>query len=319
MSQALTTANLLTAAAVALIGLPTSYLVLQGLRQARMIAGRRRRLTPGADTTSSPGSQAARTGAVRDSLLDTLRGLGQRLAIQDPSKVSEIRLRLIQAGFFSREAVTFYMAGKFAALIIATVGAVLLLPWAISGGGGAGAMGLAVALAIGALLGPDHVVRLRRAKCDMEYRDGFPDLLDLLVASIEAGLSLDAAVTRVGDELARRYPRLTEHLRFLTLELRAGRDRRDAWQSFADRLGLDEARAFATMLRQAEEMGTSLGDTLRVFSEDMRVKRMLRAEENAMALPAKLIVPLILFIFPCLLGVIMLPAIYSVMQIMGSQ
>ena len=107
---------------------------------------------------------------------------------------------------------------------------------------------------------------MRRTKREREYRDGFPDLLDLLVASVEAGLSLDAAVSRVTEELARRYPNLTVHLRFLVLELRAGKSRKDAWAAFADRLGIDEARQLATMLRQAEEMGTSLGETLTVFS-----------------------------------------------------
>lgn len=306
----LSTANLLTVLAVALLGGPATYLAWLALGQARMVARRRTRLAGGA------GIPAASQEPMLSSLFDSIRRLGQRLAIQDPSKLSVIRLRLIQAGYFNRDAVTYYLAGKFTALVVAAIAAVLLLPWAITSGGGGGVTLLALALALVALLGPDHAVRMRRATCDMEYRDGFPDLLDLLVASVEAGLSLDSAVTRVGDELARRYPKLTEHLKFLTLELRAGRDRRDAWQSFADRLGLDEARSFATMLRQAEEMGTSLGDTLRVFSDDMRIKRMLRAEENAMALPAKLIVPLILFIFPCLLGVIMLPAIYSVMLIM---
>jgi tight adherence protein C len=157
-------------------------------------------------------------------------------------------------------------------------------------------------------MGPDRVLNMRRSKREREYSDGFPDLLDLLVASVEAGLSLDAAVTRVTEELARRYPNLTVHLRFLVLELRAGKSRKDAWAAFADRLGIDDARQLATMLRQAEEMGTSLGETLTVFSQDMRSKRMLRAEEKALALSAKLTVPLILFIFPCLLGALMLPA-----------
>jgi tight adherence protein C len=158
------------------------------------------------------------------------------------------------------------------------------------------------------------VVNNRRKVREREYREGFPDLLDLLVASVEAGLSLDAAVTRVTDELQRRYPILAEHLRVLTLELRAGRSRKDAWVAMADRLGIDEARSLATMLRQAEEMGTSLGETLAVFSDDMRAKRMLYAEEKAMALPAKMMLPLILFIFPCLIGVLMLPAAYRIKE-----
>jgi tight adherence protein C len=177
-----------------------------------------------------------------------------------------------------------------------------------SKGGNFGALAVAVVLALLALYGPDYVLKSRRTRREREYTEGFPDLLDLLVASVEAGLSLDAAVSRVTEELERRYPNLTIHLRFLVLELRAGRARKDAWSAFADRLGIDDARALATMLRQAEEMGTSLGETLAVFSGDMRAKRMLRAEEKALALSAKLTVPLIVFIFPALLGALMLPA-----------
>ena len=91
--------------------------------------------------------------------------------------------------------------------------------------------------------------------------------------------------------------------------MRAGRARKAAWRAFADRVGLEEASSLATMLRQSEEIGTSLGETLRVFSSDMRQRRMLMAEEKAMALPAKMTVPLILFVFPVLLGVLIVPAI----------
>jgi tight adherence protein C len=153
-----------------------------------------------------------------------------------------------------------------------------------------------------------------RTRREREYREGFPDVLDLMVASVQAGLSLDAAVNRIAEELRNRYPNLGDHLRLMTLELRAGQSRRDAWTRFAERLGIEEARAFATMLRQAEDMGSSLGETLSTFSDDMRHKRMIRAEEKAMALPAKLMIPLILFIFPCLLGVLILPAAVHIMQ-----
>src|SRR4029453_19201603 len=145
-------------------------------------------------------------------------------------------------------------------------------PLIVGGKAGMGGLIVAVVLSMLAILGPDQVLKARRTKREREYADGFPDLLDLLVASVEAGLSLDAAVTRVTEELARRYPNLTVHLRFLVLELRAGRARKDAWSAFADRLGIDDARALATMLRQAEEMGTSLGETLPVVSADMLSK-----------------------------------------------
>jgi tight adherence protein C len=255
------------------------------------------------------------TGVISGRLVAGVRRLGQQDAVRDPAKLSVLRNQLIQAGFFNREAPVIYLGIRALALALATVGVIIILP--LIAGGRAGLTGIAIAgiLAGLAILGPDRVLNMRKAKREQEYRDGFPDLLDLLVASVEAGLSLDAAVSRVTDELARRYPNLVIHLRFLVLELRAGKARKEAWSALADRLGIDDARQLATMLRQSEEMGTSLGDTLSVFSQDMRSKRMLRAEEKALALSAKLTLPLILFIFPCLLVALMLPAAARLMQV----
>jgi ABC-type histidine transport system ATPase subunit len=205
------------------------------------------------------------------------------MAIQDPAQLSTIRALLVQAGWFNREAVAFYLGAKAAALALAVVATMFTVPWALNGGGGMLAICVAAVFAVAAIMGPEQVVKARRRKLELEYIEGFPDLLDLLVASVEAGLSLDAAVSRVGEEMVRRYPHLAEHLKFLTLELRAGRARKDAWGAFAERVGIEDARSLATMLRQSEEMGTSLGETLTVFSDDMRSKRMLRAEEKAMA------------------------------------
>ncbi len=245
-------------------------------------------------------------------VISKVGSLGNRMAVTDPSKLSALRAKLVQAGFFNREAVAIYLGARAVAMTLAIAATVAILPWLLRGKSGMLPILVAGAFAIAALLGPDQVIKIRRTAREREYRDGFPDLLDLLVASVEAGLSLDAAVGRVTDELVRRYPHLAEHLKFLTLELRAGRSRKDAWGALAERLGIDEARSLATMLRQAEEMGTSLGETLAIFSDDMRSKRMLRAEEKAMALPAKLMIPLILFIFPCLLGVLILPAAFRI-------
>ena len=283
---------------------------LRAIRRGRMLA-----------VTGGTGPAVPLRGAGRsvgDQLLSGVRRLGQQSAVRDPAKLSVLRTRLMQAGFYNREAPVIYLGARAAALVVATVGVLLTLPM-IAGAKSGNLIGVLVAalLAGAAILGPDQVLKSRKTNREREYSDGFPDLLDLLVASVEAGLSLDAAVTRVTDELARRYPNLVAHLRFLVLELRAGKARKDAWTAFAERLGIDDARQMATMLRQAEEMGTSLGDTLTVFSQDMRSKRMLRAEEKALALSAKLTVPLILFIFPCLLGSLLLPAIARLMHVFG--
>jgi len=281
------------------------------INELRLRTVRRARLA----TAAGPQPDRAQAGGViAGQVLAGVRRLGQQSAVRDPAKLSLLRSRLMQAGFHSREASVIYLGVRAAALVIATIAVVLTLPM-VAGGKGMGGLMVAFVFAAGAMFGPDQVLKQRRTAREREYADGFPDLLDLLVASVEAGLSLDAAVTRVTDELVRRYPNLTVHLRFLVLELRAGRARKDAWSAFADRLGIEDARALATMLRQSEEMGTSLGETLSVFSADMRAKRMLKAEEKALALSAKLTVPLIFFIFPCLLGSLMLPAAARLMHV----
>ncbi|MFI4935737.1 MAG: type II secretion system F family protein [Caulobacterales bacterium] len=307
--------TIINAAALVLIAVGVgggSFFLLRNFETA----SRRRARLAGAP---APGlvAGAGNGGGVNEAFSGVITGvrrLGDRLAIQDPSQVSTLRGKLVQAGYYSREAVAIYLGARAAAMIAAIIAMIAVLPWALHAGGGMAGVSVGALFALIAIAGPDRVLGARRSRLEREYREGFPDLLDLLVASVEAGLSLDAAVSRVTDELQRRYPILAEQLRVLTLELRAGRSRKDAWVAFAERLGIDEARSLATMLRQAEEMGTSLGETLAVFSDDMRSKRMLRAEEKAMALPAKMMLPLILFIFPCLIGVLMLPAAYRISQ-----
>jgi tight adherence protein C len=304
---------LLTALALVLIPIGFGGAGFMALREAMLRARRRTRLAAdGAATGASSGAQEVIAGVVAG-----VHSLGDRIAIQDPAQISALRQRLMQAGFFSREAVAFYLGARVMALGLSAGASLLLMPIMAAHGGGMPVAIMGAVLALLAMLGPERVISWRIKQREQEYRDGFPDLLDLLVASVEAGLSLDAAVSRITGELNRRYPRMAEHLRLLALELRAGRSRREVWSRLADRLGIDEARSFATMLRQAEEMGTSLGDTLKIFADDMRSKRMLRAEAKALALPAKLTVPLILFIFPCLLGVLILPAAVRMAKVFG--
>jgi len=238
--------------------------------------------------------------------------LGKKSAPGNAEQVSAIKFKLLRAGFLSSKAVSVYFAVR---LIMVVVPQTILL-FFLSPLGEMhqfGPLGASLVLILIGLFLPDKFIDSRTAKREIEYREGFPDMMDLMVACIEAGMSVDAAVSRVAEELIDRYPNLAMNLNIIALELRAGRSRNDAWKHFAERLGLKEAEALATMLRQAEEMGSSVGTTLRVFSQDMRQKRMLAAEEQALALSAKLSLPLILFVFPVLLGVLMLPVVVKAM------
>ena len=280
------------------------------LREAGARSKRDERLTSGlAGAAGGPKADSA--------VMKSVRKLGDRMALQDPAQLTVLRQRLMLAGFVSKEAVAIYLGARAVCLGVAVLAGALLVPVALNGKAGMGVIVAVGLIAIAGMMGPDKYLAGKRRKLELEYNDGFPDLLDLLVASVEAGLSLDAAVSRVGDEIVRRHPNLAMQVNMLTLELRAGRSRKDAWTAMAERIGTDEARQLATMLRQAEEMGTSLGETLSVFSADMRAKRMLRAEEKALGLSAKLTVPLILFIFPALLGALMLPAAARLVHIFG--
>jgi tight adherence protein C len=142
-----------------------------------------------------------------------------------------------------------------------------------------------------------------------EHRAGFPDFMDLMVVCAEAGLAMEAALGRVGRELGDSYPSLSANIHVANLEIRAGRSVSEALEHLGDRLGLEEARSFAMLIQQSDELGSSISDALRVYSDDMRHKRLSRAEEKAYSLPAKLSVPMMVCIFPTLFIVILLPVI----------
>jgi tight adherence protein C len=161
-------------------------------------------------------------------------------------------------------------------------------------------------------LAPSLIVDRMIAKKKLEHQMGFPDFMDLLVVCADAGLAMEASLDRVAREIGEAYPSLSANIHMANLEMRAGRTLTDSLEQFGDRLGLPEARSFATLIQQSEELGSSIGDALRVYSEDMRHKRLSRAEEKAYALPAKLAVPMMVCIFPTLFVVILLPVIVRV-------
>ena len=235
-------------------------------------------------------------------------GLGNRATPSNEEAVSAVRAKLLQAGFTNQAAVGRYYVARIACVVLPQIALLIALPH-LGGVSKQTLLMVSIGLIIAGLLAPDMYVSRRAQALQQQCSAGFPDMMDLMVACVEAGLSLDASVQRVGEELELRHPNISEHMKKLSLELRAGKARRNAWRTFADRMGIEEASSLATMLRQAEEMGTSLGQTLRVFSADMRKRRILMAEEKAMALPAKLTLPLIIFVFPVLLGVLIMPAV----------
>jgi tight adherence protein C len=224
----------------------------------------------------------------------------------EEGETKKLRRQLIQAGFLDARAGAFFFLARVVMAVVLAGGAFMAAPVVV--GSGSSLFWPFVWLgAIGGYLSPKVYIDRRIAARRNEHRAGFPDFMDLLVVCADAGLSMESALDRVGRELTDSYPSLSQNIYMTTLEIRAGRTMSEALEHFADRVGLDEARSFATLLQQSEELGSSLTEALRVYSDDMRHKRMSIAEEKAYSLPAKLSVPLIVCIFPVIIIVIMLP------------
>jgi tight adherence protein C len=226
----------------------------------------------------------------------------------DGGNMKLLRSKLVQAGFLNPSSAGFYFVARTGLAVGLAIAAFVALP-IFEPDMSTNSRWLVIALSgLVGYFGPSFYLSRRIASRQNEHRAGFPDFMDLLVVCAEAGLSLEAALDRVGRELAVSYRSLSANIHMATLEIRAGRTLSDALEHLGDRLGLDEARAFATLLQQSSELGSSLTDALRVYSDEMRHKRLSRAEEKAYSLPSKLSVPLILCIFPVLVIVTLLPA-----------
>lgn len=171
-----------------------------------------------------------------------------------------------------------------------------------------------VALAIFGLYAPNLFISAKADRRRDAIVNGFPDSLDLMLVCVEAGLGMEAAFDRVGREMQNSHPLVAEMLSIVTLELRAGSTREEALRNMATRTQVTEIRSFATLLIQSDKLGSSIGETLRVYASEMREKRRMRAEEKAHRLPVLLSVPLVACMLPVMIGVLMLPAIIRLVR-----
>jgi tight adherence protein C len=234
------------------------------------------------------------------SLVSALKRLGER-APKSTKELGALRLRLVQAGYRREEAVTIFFGIRvaFALLLFSIFSTGLVTRPNLSFALGA--------LGLGYILPGMLLARMAKRRAH-RIRLSLADALDLLVVSVEAGLGLDAALTRVGQELAFAYPELSDELRLINLELRAGKPRAEALRNLADRTGVDDLSSLVTMLIQTDKFGTSVAQSLRVYSETLRTKRRQRAEEAAAKTGVKMVFPLVICIFPAIWVVTIGPA-----------
>jgi tight adherence protein C len=226
------------------------------------------------------------------------------------AEVSLISQRLIRAGYRSESTVKVFYGSK---VLVPLVLCVIAL---VSGAGDYSPLFVYIgALGFGFLI-PDFWLGKQIDKRQKALRKGLPDVLDLLVICIEAGLSMDQATARTAEELKDAQPELCDELRVVVLEQRAGRARADSWKHLADRTDVDCVRNLVSMLVQSEQFGTSIAKTLRVHSDNLRTQRVQAVEEMAAKTTVKLVFPLVLFIFPSLFLVTLGPAVIQMIDSM---
>ena len=170
------------------------------------------------------------------------------------------------------------------------------------------------ALALLGLFLPALFVRARSDRRKEQITNGFPDCLDLMLICVESGLGFEAAMDRVGREMVISHPIVARLLSVTVLQLRAGASREEAFRKLADMSGVDEIRSFTTLIIQSDKLGTSIASTLRIYAEEMREKRRMRAEEKAHRLPVLISIPLVACMLPTMIGTLMLPAVVMVVR-----
>ncbi len=224
--------------------------------------------------------------------------------------VRRLRKRLVKAGFSSENAVLSYSVIRLIAAILIPI-VVLLLLLAINYQRGPQFVALIMLGAIFGLFIPSFMLSRFITKRQQKISHALPDAIDLLVVCVEAGLGLNAALQRVGRELELVEPVLSAEMAITNREIRAGKPRDEALRNLGDRTGVDDIKSLVAMLIQSDRFGTSIASSLRVFADSMRTKRRQRAEEMVSKASIKLIFPLLLFIFPALLIVLLGPAIIT--------
>ncbi len=248
-------------------------------------------------------------------ILNLLRRFGRLSKPRREEEVSRLEKVFTAAGFRKRNIVLVYLGAKaFLALFFPAVFLAIKL---LSGAYIAPAfiVFLFVFFALAGFYLPDAWLQFALRNRRQSILKGFPDALDLLIVCVESGMSLDSAITRVGEEMKLSNKDISDEFKLLTLEMRAGKTRREALRNFSARSGLEEVNNLVTLLIQTDKFGTSVAQALRVHSDAIRVRRYHKAEELAAKMPVKLLFPLVICIFPSLFLVIMGPALIQVFRL----
>jgi tight adherence protein C len=262
---------------------------------------------------------AASDKGIKVPFFNLLGFIGRRVTSETSSEYSASRAKFLNAGIRRLNAPTifwgikiFLAVGLALSFLLARITVLKIFdPYAT--------LGICLLLSLGGFYLPEFWLQARIAGRKKKLFEGLPDALDLMVICVEAGMGLDAAIQRISQELRLTNPVLSEELKLLTLEIRAGKPRAEALRNLALRTDLEDVNSLVTLLIQTDQFGTSVAQTLRVYADSFRTRRFQRAEEIAARLPVKLIFPCVLFIFPSLFIVILGPALIQIFQVLTPQ
>lgn len=272
------------------------------------------------DTQPSAGVGEKKRALRRADKVDKLEKFAQFLEPQKKEELSAAKLKMLRAGYPSKNAVRMFHAMQFLlAIMFLVLGLILALVKSINGELTTNSMLIYALLpcAVGYYI-PIYWVNKRLEQRQTEIIQGFPDALDLMLVCVEAGQSLDQSIIRVGKESRVGYPALADEFDMVAQEVKAGKERISVLKDMAERVGVPDVASFVTTLVQSATFGTSIAEALRVYSADMRDKRIMRAEEKANMLPTKLTLGTMLFTVPPLLVILIGPSIYGIATMLGN-
>jgi tight adherence protein C len=281
---------------------------------------RRDRFSELKESQPTIGEKGKKRALRRTEKVDKLERFAKFLEPQKKDDLSAAKLRMLRAGYPSKNAVRMYHAMQFLlGIMFLIVGMTMAIFKSANGELSTNAMLMYTLLpcAIGYYL-PRYWVDKRLEKRRNEIIEGFPDALDLMLVCVEAGQSLDQSIIRVGKESRAGYPALAEEFDMVAQEVKAGKERTMVLKDMAERVGVPDVASFVTTLIQSATFGTSIADALRVYSADMRDKRIMRAEEKANMLPTKLTLGTMLFTVPPLLVILIGPSVFGIATMLGN-
>ncbi|MGH1415031.1 MAG: type II secretion system F family protein [Pelagimonas sp.] len=245
-----------------------------------------------------------------------LNKYSQFLEPQDEKELSDIRMKLLQAGYRTKDAVQIYFFAQMALGLLLLGGGIVYFLMFVNGPEATMQQKLMYILIPGAVgyMGPKYWVNKRVEKRKEEIQSGFPDALDMMLVCVDAGQSMDQSIVRISKELRASYPALADEFEIISHEMKAGKDKTQVLNDMSERCGVQDVSSFVTVLNQAQTFGTSISDALRVYAGEMRDKRVMRAEEKANQLPTKMTLTTMMLTVPPLLIILVGPSAVGITE-----